>query len=88
MRKKAAGLSLGLYPSPWQILIVSSNITSSDDVIDIVTTNGRTVVRFEKAQTGSGPHPVSSSRGTGAPFRGSKAAEAWSCPLISTMCRR
>jgi hypothetical protein len=74
MRKKAAGFSLGLYPSPYQILIVSSNIKSGDDVIDIVTTNGRKVVRFEKAQTCSGAHPVSSSRGTGAPLPGSKAA--------------
>ena len=76
MRKKAVGLSLGLYPSSYQILRVSSNNKSSDEIINIVPTNGQPLVRFEKAQTGSGPHPVTYSRGTGVSFPGSKAAGA------------
>jgi hypothetical protein len=33
-------------------------------------------------QNGSGSHPASYPTGTGGSFRGSKAAGAWSCPLI------
>jgi len=37
-----------------------------------------------RVQTGSGAHPASSPRGTGDSFLGSKVAEAWSWPPLSS----
>jgi hypothetical protein len=40
-----------------------------------------------RVQNGSGAHPASYPMGTRGPFPGGKAADAWSWPLTSILCR-